>query len=794
MVAARLPIVGYPPGPSPASWIKVQVVGNSSPVTVDIYLTASGLAEGTYNTTLRFVTGNIAGTQTSYKDLPISISVADSLRFSNWGELENFSTLAGIAASPQNLQIRAIEDWQIEVEYVGNQLEWLSLSATNGSAQSSNAIVQMSTLGVPAGEYNAYLRLLDGAGTLQDLITMQLSSYDGASLTGYAKELHTDATVADLAWSVALWSDYSTAGEALNWTLHSDVDWLKPVTISGNMNGNKTLELSLDPDALLALDNGWHSAKIYLEFQEGVIAPLELTTQLYLMLAHTLTADALNISIDSTSGEDALQGSIVVKPATGQAFQNVTVDWTATSNTDWLIIQNSNGNTAENSNLSLLVDKNKLVNVPNGYNNASITLSSPHPRFSASNHTITLDLELPSVDAVGPYVAFSGKNSPLVIQGSGFNPDADNTVHIGEYSVVADYVAPTQLHVELPDSFNPGSYEVSADNALGLPRASAVLKVMDIPSYTNTSVNLSKPYRRITLDAERQALLLTSHSVNQMDRLQLNASGEWDRSYFPMSSLKAVQLAADGSELLAAVAGNSIVDSILRINPVTLQLLGSSSVPYDFYETYDLILPMLNGQTLVIDSDQWPQGYYYPEWERFNPPSAHYAQAILARNRTLFIIGGMNSMGSAYVYDVIGQNFTAHTFGDVFVRETLISMSSNASRIVAGTTVYNRNYQLIGSLNPAGYADAVAVSPDGNSVFTLRFINDVATFFRHDISGDYGPYPADPEPLPLSMGKGEYVTHMIVSDDGGALFVLATKVEWGEHSPSSSVLYVVPLD
>lgn len=794
-------VVGYPPGVAEVSWLTVDVLNQiSAQVVIELTLNSGGFSPGIYTTTLRVVTGKADGSAVRYEDLSITMTVQDGLRFATHPNLK-FQSKAGLPAAPQAIEINALSDWRLQVFGSSTYDNWLTFSQSEGSAEGGNVSVLVNAAGQPEGYHSATLILTDAAGNQVDSLSVDLTVTGAPYLNAEPdKSITTSAGAAELTWDIQLTSDYGANGSSLTWTATSDQAWLIINNTNGDLNGNQVIQAFLDPEALLHLANGAHTTNVTVQFSSPALNPLSVQLNLDLQLTPTLTlAEPVVFMVDSTSEEAAVSVSVAVVGDVGSAFAPHigAISWQAQTDHQWLTVETPNGDLTDNSELILALDRAALTTLANGEHEASVTLTPSAPRFASAMVPVSLQLALPSLAAVGPYVVFSGEQNPLILQGSGFISDHSHTVAIGDVTLSAEFVNQTQLSLQLPINVAAGEYTVTVINSLGIERPNVRLLVKDTPSYSTAAMTVPKPFRNITLDPERQAVLLTGGPTNELYRLLLDDQGQWQNDSLPMANLQSATLTRDGTELLVAVASTEINDRVVRLNADTLAIIDSSHSPseHDFYGSFDLLLPLLDGSTFVFDSSQFGIALSYPDWLHLDAgPSVHYSQAFMSRDRTRFLLGGNNSAVETYSYDLSGGTFVHHpALLESYFRTHNVAMSGNASRIVAYSSIYDSDYQLLGSLSPIDGIDGVAVSPDGTSAFVKRYINDQTQLFHYDISAAAGPYTANPEPLEFVLAEGEYIVDMEVSTDGKALFILCAKFESGYTGPTGSVFYIHPL-
>src|SRR5262249_8390537 len=160
--------------------------------------------------------------------------------------------------------------------------------------------------------------------------------------------------------------------------------------------------------------------------------------------------------------------------------------WTATPSQPWVKISPTSG--ASGASVAVSIDLAEVDRLDTGAYSARIDFSHAGGTTALP---VSLNLLLPKVRSVNPYVAASNTSLEVILRGLGFNNAAGAAVKFGDtpvtsYTVVSD----TEIHVTHP-SLTAGSYRVSIANPLntsGLVLSSADLVVVDAPAYAATTI------------------------------------------------------------------------------------------------------------------------------------------------------------------------------------------------------------------------------------------------------------------------------------------------------------------
>jgi hypothetical protein len=98
-------VAGYRAGVAPASWLDVDVSGGQTTFRFLLTANRTGLANGTYSTTLTIATENSAGATLKTQELPVSLTLRDGIGILN----ANHSTVHVVEGSNQTSQTGAVQ-------------------------------------------------------------------------------------------------------------------------------------------------------------------------------------------------------------------------------------------------------------------------------------------------------------------------------------------------------------------------------------------------------------------------------------------------------------------------------------------------------------------------------------------------------------------------------------------------------------------------------------------------------------------------------------------------------------
>lgn len=779
-------LVGYPPDVAPPGWLSVRRTGASGrSITISVAIGTTSLPPGMYRTTLRFVTGKEDGSQLVIKDVAVEYAVTAGLQVTPTTLI--FSAVDGLAPAQQSIRLTSSaqsEAWALSVEAVAaGATDWLSLSSPAGTLTSGSVEVQVGAAARPPGSYAATVVVRNGAGGIRARIPVSYQVAPAFTLGGPLSARVTEmATRASLDLPLSLHSQVDAAsGAGHGWKATSSADWLTVLPESGDLAADALLTVRLDPARLWALPNGSHGATITVTSSEGGSTTATATVALTVALAPALAApESVYYSLGAGATAADVTRTVAVSSNLGEAFAD-RGRWHATSSTPWL--QATPASAAGGPSLRIDVVPAALAAVANGAQTGTVTIQPDDARVGGAAVRANLLLALPGVDHVAPYATWVGRAPTVILRGSGFGNDGTLPVRIGSEVATGTVISDTELRVTAPAQAAAARVPVRVENALGVARSASELVILPAPAYASHQASLTTYPTQMTLDPERQAVLLGG-SGTEIHRFRF-ASGAWVEDAFQAPSATAAYVALDGQTLLVT-SGNtgSPANVFLELDPDTFAIRKTTGYP-TYYARFDMVAGFNDGRVLVIDSEQWVETIWYPSLAKGLYIDAWNPRMLLTRDRSRMIVTGMGLSS----YDVADSAAKARSIASSPYQGYDWSVSGDGGRFVVGAAVYDRDFAFRGSVSlPETYALAVAVSPGGDSLYTLArtSANSPWIFRRASIAGA-GPYAAEATPLPFSIDTSEYPVAMAVSEDGGTLFLLT------RGSSSGRIFRALPL-
>lgn len=330
-------LVGVPVGETLPSWLSVEYASSptTTQATFNVSITSASIASGTYNATLRFVTGSDATGEIDFEDIVVSYVLIDELAVAET-QLTFNSAIGNInPIDPQSLSITGTDiNWVAE----SNQ-SWLSLSQGSGIG-AATVNVSVDDSGLSVGEHIAAITITNTENSFSKTVNVTLnitlpdfsfsqSSFSFSGVNG--KSIDTASLSVEL-----------NTGISQSWSVSSDQPWLVLNKVSGTTPD--TVILSIDAQSA-SLASGSHSAVLtFTTTISGNVITKEVTASLNLT-AMTFNALPSPLSVSGINGND-LGSSIINFALDTDAYDH---GWTITSNKHWLLIDGLSSKSGTNS-------------------------------------------------------------------------------------------------------------------------------------------------------------------------------------------------------------------------------------------------------------------------------------------------------------------------------------------------------------------------------------------------------------------------------------------------------------
>ena len=413
-------IIGYPevdPG-----WLNVTVVGSqlANPLTISIAVNNTFLSPGTYHATVRFLTGNLAGTDGTYVDLDVQYVVqpadaplpptpiptpapADSISLNK--SSMSFSYVLG---RDNNVTESVVTVYSASSWTASASDSWITLNTTSGSG-SGDVTVGVNASGLTAGSYNGNVVFTQTSTGKQSTISIYLSVTDGgivlSSPTAHFYGVNGKAIATQ---NILVTLD---GGGAANWSASTSDSWLTLNGSSSPVTGASATSLQIGIDA--------QSTKLASGDYTGVVN----LTSTFNSVEHTatvtvtlhLTPMTLSLSSSTTMSFSGINGSTIPTQSRSISLNTDVYEhpWTASSPVSWLKV--NGGSSASGTNSGSLVLSIDAASLSSQTYNTSVTVTA-NVNGDTLQKTIPVSLTLtkPTISLSSSSLSFTAVNGDTI--------------------------------------------------------------------------------------------------------------------------------------------------------------------------------------------------------------------------------------------------------------------------------------------------------------------------------------------------------------------------------------------
>jgi hypothetical protein len=506
-------------------------------------------------------------------------------------------------------------------------------------------------------------------------------------------------------------------------------------------------------------------------------------------------------SIDGSSGAGSDQLDLKIK--TSARHSGTPVTFTASSNVAWLVAPASGTleRAGRDTVVPLRLNLQELKGMANGKHEARVTVA-PNGGWTGDAADVTLDLALPLVRVVAPYVAYVNEPSRVTLIGEKLRKADGKSLFIGGAEALAiNATSDSRATVDLPP-LPGGTYTVRIGHALDVAREMGRVVVRTPPVYRDFDrIPFDGPLQAFEYDAERDAIyyvvLTKGEGLYFGLVLRNDGSGGWAGGALPISppnfEARALALTPDGTQLLVTSRGCMVH----RLNADTLAVLETVQKACAEGSEFTGIAPLADGRVLVIQDNPGSNSEVL-EYPGFAPtdvlPGRSDSFLVLnsGRDRLLYVEpGGRTSESTTIdaktdVYDIDGQSRSVQFQEDRWeVWPQNLSMTADGSRTLHATGVYDRQLNLIGRLAGVDWVrPGSALNAQGTRAVALEGALDGITV--HDLTGPGPLFPQVGAPMFLPEDVVG-IPRLFVPQSGGAVFAVVLADDAG---PGSYQFYV----
>ena len=493
----------------------------------------------------------------------------------------------------------------------------------------------------------------------------------------------------------------------------------------------------------------------------------------------TLSPAAASFTIDSNSLPSALSKTVTVG-ATGSALS-----WTALSSQPWISVSPTSG--LSGTPITVSLDAAQIGTFDPGTRSAPITFSYTSQSGIPARATlpVTLNVLLPKVNYVSPYVELPNTSTEVILRGSGFSNATGLNVMFGGTPVSisnANVISDTEIRVSHP-SLAAGKYLVAIPNQLGLTRSRASLVVAAPPTFTAVAVPSSLQRDRIIYDAERVAAYTNNNfsaGAGGTPRIERNrlVAGNWVTDSLVLNgSPLDIAMSPDGLELIA-ITPSTLYHIDLGNWTISLQFDISTVVSVPQNVATFVHLAMGNDGNALVFAHGAPQRVFV-----YNVLTTHtFAPLVTFNDFFDTVIAPVSSIDGRRILVGTGSPSNLYYFDTSLARMIPAVPGFGTNRLAydrTGTnslidgTAYNRQFQVLGTggIN----LSHAAISPDGTRGYGVVPGENPSILRTYDLTNPIGGVFSEiGTGITLPDLPGEFLA-IGITPDGRTVFVSGEK-------------------
>jgi hypothetical protein len=484
-----------------------------------------------------------------------------------------------------------------------------------------------------------------------------------------------------------------------------------------------------------------------------------------------VTADALfkfttgakfDLDLESTAGDDKSELTLRTSPH----YRGAPVAFTVATDVPWLVTSHAQ------SKVHLQLVLATIGHQPNGELKAKVTVT-PAGGYSPAVGDVTVNMALPFVRTVMPYVAYTGRPQTVTLYGEALAQADGRHFTIHGQQVRIDNATATRATADLP-ALAHGEHTLSIDNALGIQRNMGRVVVRAMPHYEDAEVQLPGPVRSVEYDPERDTFYVVLQEPGGLAAKRIHrTTGVWQLEPIPVSAPRALALTADGTQLLVTADGCAIH----HLQPSALAVLQSTTKPScGVDEQLGAVVALADGRVLIADDLAASAVWDYPA---FTPsqilPSAMNPLALVNSGRNRLLWAERDAAGKLHRFSVgmeSAREVAPHS-APGYLRSNL-AVSGNGARALHRADLYDGQMNYVGSLE--GIADPNEMVPGLDSRGTRAVVLDTTqdALVLYDLTRGGPTFPRVGSPMPLASDLWPNDGVVIVSPMDSAAFAFTT--------------------
>ncbi|MUK36919.1 hypothetical protein GNP82_05020 [Aliivibrio fischeri] len=398
-----------------------------------------------------------------------------------------------------------------------------------------------------------------------------------------------------------------------------------------------------------------------------------------------------------------------------------------------------------------------------------------------------VEIDFTDIQQISPYVLYTSDEVTVRVWGNNLMSLTEEDFKAFTSTIQSvNYISDNEVELNIKANATEQEINFVIENSLDYLRGEARVVVRHAPVFPVVSINLPEnPASKVIYDSERERFYFRSYSnwTNLLYEIS-HDNEQWIVEQIVGESPKGLAIIDNGTQLLTS----SVSCSMTKIDLDTKVTVDAPSVTHCGYMDFGFIGQYYTGETVVIDTNQWPSIYNYPNWElaTVNYPNVYSPNAILSKNGTHLIwtdSTGISSPRNAYVYDVRNNKFNElNTNSSYAFYLDSFSISATGERVSFQNRIYNREAITIGNV---GLNDDVwnrtFVSLDGTLAAHYDFSERKIDIY--DIQSDEGAFFTLDLPLVVNE-ENMFIKEIQFSEDNRYIFVFSSNLNTEKYNMS----------
>jgi hypothetical protein len=397
---------GYRPGVTQPAWLNVTAQGTAPNLVFVLGINATGLASGSYSTTLTIGTADINGGILATRDIAVTLTLRDGIVVSS-GAIA-VSAISGHSDAMRSGSFTVTAPAGVQWTASGGA-SWITLPA--GPQGAGTYTLAMNTAGLPAGRHDATITLTNTADPADTAALAVSATLAAPAWTGLANALTLGGAEGYDTTSLPITFALGTGTNAYPWTIAtSSSGWLQASVTSGAVSAaGTTVQISADRAAVAAPGTFTGSLVLRATINGQVIEQMTNVTLNH--ARNRLVASAVGVALSSFPGRQVLTRSLNIVDS-----YDAGAAWQASSSQAWLAVTASGVSGAQ----PLVLTANPAGLVAGQYF-ALVTVNATDPAINTPE-VIRVGLTVRGTDPVAGAIDVSG-NTPVTLAVNPVEPE-----------------------------------------------------------------------------------------------------------------------------------------------------------------------------------------------------------------------------------------------------------------------------------------------------------------------------------------------------------------------------------